>query len=465
MAAISQSMTNTTTDNIPFATDDLEDPSYEWQQRDVAEIMADWDSLLNKLEATPAKVAEGPFRWPHHGFFSRERAHVELSLEVTWQEIDRVLIEQPEMLTLRLVESINRHAWEAGKVLSQASMDLLRPRLDPEARGRLLAASADREFEFEAAHLDDVSLTPETLLEIAMQACRLRDAALLARVLQKGAGLMDMTVRRMEPLSHGQWSDEGRWSEEVAKLSHRVADMLLETALVRAFPEGVEMTLALGADPNLKFWRLERSYNAWHTSLSFPLTQWDWLIRDEAQAVRAIEHVTSLLMNHPAFAKGSRHYPVLMEALERGQHDVCDRLLAAGVTFESDDKPAWTQKVTEGGDVNWSQCYWLWPKDTCSRKARQLADAVSCIPASQAAWFHSPDAQGGNWYTPLSLILKDEHLPLLIRYAEAGLPLSPTYQDCFMIIKNKAVECLRWLLVQWQIPPAEHPKLLDLISR
>ena len=458
-------MTNTTTDNTPFATDDLETSADEWQPRDVAEIIADWDSLLNKLEATPAKVAEGPFRWPHHGFFSRERAYVELPLEATWQEIDRVLTSQPQMLSLHLVESVNRHAWEAGKVLSQSSMDLLRPRLDPEARGRLLAASTDRKFEFEAAHWDDVSLTPETLLEIATQACRRRDAALLARVLNKGGSMMDMTVRRMEPLSHGQWSDEGRWSEQVAKLSHRVADMLLETALTRAFPEGVEMTLALGADPNITLWRLERSYNAWHTSLSFVLSEWPSLIRGEVQAVNDTERGIQLLIQHPAFTKGSRHFPALMEALQCERHDLCDRLLTAGVIFESDDKPNWTQKTIAGGDVDWSHSYWLWPKESQGELARQLADAVPLIPASEADWFHSAGAQGGAWMTPLSLFVNDKDLPHLIHYAAAGLPLKPTDQDCLRIIQNKATDCLRWLLGQWQIPPAEHPKLLDLISR
>lgn len=458
-------MTNTTSDDIPFGADDFDTPIFQRPPRGVAEIIADWDSLLDRLENAQPKIAEGHFRWTHHGFFSRERAHVELPLELTWQEIDRVLTAKPEMLSPRLVESACRHAWEAGKVLSLASMDRLRPRLDPEAKGRMLAASTDHEFGFEAAHLEAVSLTPETLLEIATHACRRRDAALLTRVLQKADGLMEMTVRRMEPLSNGQWSDESRWSEQVAKLSHRVADMLLETALVRAFPEGVEMALALGADPNLKFWCLERSYNEWHTSLSYPQTQWDWLIRNQEQAARAIEHVTNLLIQHPAFAKGSTHFPILMEVLGRGQYELCDRLLAAGVTFQSDDKPGWTQKTIEGGDVDWRQCYWLWPKDSQGKKARQLADAVPLIPASQAAWFHSADAQGGNWYTPLSLLLKDEHLPYLSHYADAGLPLSPTYQDCLRIIQNKAVECLRWLLAQWQIPPAEHSKLLKLISR
>ncbi len=458
-------MTNTNTKNTPFSPNELDDVDRLPKARSVAEIIADWDSLLNQLNATPAKVAEGRFRWPHHGFFSRESAYVELPLKATWQEIDSVLIEKPEMLSPRLVESVNRHAWEAGKVISLTSMDMLRPQLDPEASGRLLAASSDREFQFEAAHLDDVSLTPETLLEIAMQACRLRDAALLARVLQKGAGLMDMTLRRMEPLSNGAWSDESRWAEQVAKLSHRVADMLLETALTRAFPEGVEMALALGADPNITLWRLERSYNAWHTSLSFVLSEWPSLIRDEVQAVSDTEYVVQLLIQHPAFAKGGRHFPALMEALQRGQHDVCDRLLSAGVTFESDDKPEWTQKTIAGGDVDWSRCYWLWAKEDQGALARQLADAVPLIPASEADWFHSAGAQGGAWMTPLSLLLNDKDLPHLIHYTAAGLPLNPTYQDCLRIVQKKAIDCLRWLLGQWQIPTAEHGKLLDLVSR
>jgi hypothetical protein len=457
-------MTNNTTDDIPFGADDLDPPVFPRPPRGVSEITADWDSVLSKLAKAPPKVAEGPFRWPHHGCFTRNRVHVELPLEETWQEIDRILTAQPEMVCPRLIKSCYRHAWEAGKVLSTAGMDILRPQLDPEAQGRLLASASDSELEWVAAHLDGVSLTPETLLEIATQACSRHDAALLARVLQKGVGLMNMTLRRMEPLSDGQWSDESHWADQVSRLSHRVADMLLETALVRAFSEGVELALEHGADPNIKLWRLERSFNAWHTSVHFPLAEWGGLIRDEKVAARAIKHVTDLLIQHPAFAKGGRHFPALMESLQRGRHKLCERLLAAGVTFQSDDKPEWAQKTMESGDVDWSRCYWLWPKDSQGETARQLADAVPLIPASEALWFHSPGAQGGTWMTPLSLLLKDKDLPHLIRYAAAGLPLRPTYQDCLRIIQNKPTECLSWLLGQWEVTADEHPKLLKLIA-
>ena len=453
------------TSNLSSSSHELDAADPALPACDVSDIIGDWEAILTKLENGHVKLSEGAFRWPHHGFFTRYSAQVDLPLEGVWQEIDRVLAAQPEMVSPRLIESCCHHAWEAGKVLSLGSMDMLRPLLDPDSQGRMLAGASERELEWVAAHLDAASLTPETLLEIATNAARRRDAALLARVLQKGAGLMGMSFRRMEPLSDGCWSDDSRWSEQVAQLSHRVADVLLETFLVRACPEGVELALQHGADPNIRLWQLERSFNAWYTSVSFPLDRWPQILSDEKDAATASEHVTSLLIQHPAFAKGGRHFPALMEALLRGRHDLCDRLLAAGVIFQSEETPSWIRKTVEGGNVDWSRCYWLWSEDAQARKARKLADKVPLIPASEASWFHSPGAQGGTWMTPLSLLLNDKSLPLLTRYAAAGLSLKPTYQDCLRIIQNKAAGCLRWLMDEWQITPDERPRLLNLITQ
>ncbi len=448
---------------IPFGPDDAEEEDTYPQERGVPETIADLDNIIQLLEAAAPKVAEGRFRWPHHGFFSRNGAYVELPHELIWREIDRMLIAQPDLLSLRLAACCARHAWEAGVVLSPSSMEILWPLLDPPARSRLLAgASNDSEGVWPHHLLPEAALTPETLLEIAYHACRTHDAAMLKAVLHQGAGLMGETFRRMEPLSDGQWSDESRWAPQVARLSHRVADMVLETALVRAFPEGLELALEHGADPNLLIWRLERSFNHWQTTLSLPLCEWDFLIRDKEQVAPAIERALTCLTTHPRFSKGGRHFPALMRALQHEKHDTCARLLAAGVTFQVEEVPVWSLQVGESGDVDWKKCYWLGFSESWD-VATQLAAAVPLISAAQASWYHDAGAQGGVWLTPLSLLLKDKHLPHLIRYAAAGLPIRPTFQDCLWLVKNRSRATLAWLLAAWEVPTGKRTELLNLL--
>lgn len=450
-------------EDIPFGPDDSEEVIYP-QERSVPETIADLDNVILLLEAAEPKVAEGRFRWPHHGCFSRNRVHVELPHELIWREIDRMLIARPDLLSPRLVACCARHAWEVGVVISPASIDLIWPQLDPLARGRVLAgASNDCDGQWPRHLLPDAGHTPETLLEIACCALRVGDVVLMEAVMKQGAALLTHTVRRMEPMSDGQWSDESRWAPDVARLSHRVVDMILESVVTRPFPAGMRLALEHGADPNLRIWQLERSFNHWQTTVSLPLREWVSSIHDDKQAEKSCESALSCLSEHPQFAKGPRHFPALMIALQRDMHGLCERLLEAGVAFEAEEVPGWATEVTEGGDVDWSRCYWLWTKEHWDTATR-LSAAVPLIPAAQAEWYHDAGAQGGVWLTPLSLLLKDKDLKHLIRYAAAGLPIRPTFQDCVLLVKNRSKDTLAWLLNAWQIAAPKHSEVLQLLS-
>ncbi len=284
------------------------DYAWDWA---VEQVLAGWFERLTRLESAPVETARGWFRWLHHGWLARNEWRVVAAHAEDWQDVALVICRRPDLLDERLLSLIERHAWAVGRHSLRGLAQAAWPQLSAEARGRLLAGASENTFSIDSddflssvcmekthgqndewllSYLPEARLNAQTMLEIACRAIWYRDEPLLKSVLTQGAALSTQTVRRMEPDGRDAWSDEieSRWVEKVNLLSHRVCDMVLEAATMRTYATGVKLALEHRADPTIRLWRLERSFNEMHTVPSLTLRLKDERNEDESSRILAL---------------------------------------------------------------------------------------------------------------------------------------------------------------------------------
>lgn len=429
------------------------------------ELGKDWPSLMARIAEVPPEIPRGWFRWLHNSFLSRYGAAVYLKLSMEWESVAHVVEHDASRLDDELLKQIEVHSWEIGRCGLHRLSDACWQRLSPDARGRILAgisdvinildlgpldfnavAKTDPDVRQRAANADnwimerlsDVSLTAESVLELACNAIRRQSEKLLSEVIRLGAGHWNDTILRMEPFEEG-WSHEGRHADGVKRLSHRLIDMVLEASVLRGYLPGARMALAAGANVNLRIWALERNSAENHTALSFAIA----------------EHGTeliNLLLEAGASPLSEGTNKCLYLAVTKGNDALVDQLLAAGATFDQGDKPDWLTKSIPGDDIERKRCMSFNCHSENIEQAQRLGCDLPLVHASEAAWFFRGDGQGGRYRTILSHFLYQDDVARLQCYVAKGLPLHMTLPDLSTALGWGAYDCLTWMMQRWGTP-------------
>jgi len=447
---------------------------------------------LTTLLDTPPLEPRGWFRWLHYHFLGRyawggdhelaeaEETHDWLTLAGVGEGLDA----EEEDLLLRVMQ---RHAWMAGRMVASAAdswrhlirdakkkpeeetdeeraeldqwrrpwmwqcteMVDLTPlgkfcwaRLGPTEKGIFLAGfsgeAANESWPGIKGSLEACAFHPDSLCELACNAIRMKHQGTLHRLLKHA----DPAVLRAEiHRADAECYPKTHYPEMLASLSHRVIDMILEAALVKKDAVAARVALQQGADPNLRVWRLERSYNEKHCALSYALDE-------------EMPETARLLLSLGANPKGTDfvipNLP-LFQALAAGDHEMADELLRAGASFARLPTEK-TPPAVRGGEesmmlhVSGEPHYFHIP----TRENRALIqELVSMLPLTSIAEkqsFYHGNGQGGYWVTFLDVLVGN--VSLLRRYEAMGLDTRLTEEELDNAVYGQSYDGLHHLLVK-----------------
>jgi hypothetical protein len=251
---------------------------------------------------------------------------------------------------------------------------------------------------------DSIELTAEAACQIGciLLAMGMRDPFI---------HLLQAKVHWEEAIDRASVQDTRRW-KTLHQLSKRAIDVLLEAALILKCPDAVELILEHGANPNILIWQLERSSNALYSALSYAIKN------NLSSAVNA-------LLKYGANPRGSDLVPArspLVQAFELCDQELIKRLLAAGASL--DDGPRTFEAPGTYGygiPIEWVE--------------QELSDLLSLLPIEAKPLFHSPNAQGGHYYTLLECLWGNaEQLAIA---EEIGLDLHLTTYEVALLIQRK----------------------------
>jgi len=315
--------------------------------------------------------------------------------------------------------------------------------MSPLARGNYLAGFTERTYfgclEIESRlqfikeqlrELDSIELTGETACEIG---CCLLGMDLSDEFM----GLLGASIDWEQEVDRASARDAKRW-KTINKLSKRIIDVFLEAALVLKRPSAVQVLLERGADPNIHIWQLERSSNGLYPALSYTIKN------------GILEAVDSLL-EHGADPRGSalvENRSPLALAFWESDFVRIKQLLAAGASLE--DGPRYEEAPTfyaMNAPVEWVR--------------EQLSELLGLLPIDGKAIFHTPNAQGGFYFTLLQCLWDDAEK---IRFAEEiGMDLRLTEYEMARLIQWKEREALSLLL--GRLGESVKNKALDRIQK
>ncbi|MGV3663051.1 MAG: hypothetical protein ACO1TE_22895 [Prosthecobacter sp.] len=440
------------------------------------QIFPQWPALLDRIATTAPEIPRGRFRWLHHGRAMRHGGHeVRLSLSREWEDVAMGVSLEPQRLDDALMMLFERHAWQVGRLGLSALATAAWPRLSRGARGSFLAgfsnsrghaipgalrATAKKavnmaEMEWPAwimARLPEAELDAASVLEIACEAMSRWSAkeALLQAVFEHGRGRLQEAVERMEPGAEVLWSSQSAHAAHVGRASSRVIDQVLEEAIIQECDVGVKLALDHGADPNAHLWWQAEHFNEHHTSLSFAM---------RLKKTKLVD----LVVHSPAICSGPTQAVALWEAVRQRHDDWVDALVAKGVRFENNERPAWVEALTaEERAASFGPGLLFSAAEL--EIARQLAAALPCLPVDAVSWFYHGDGEGGTWHTLLDSLLQRDSLEWLQHLASLGMPLKLTHFDYAVMAHAGAMRCLAWLMDQWQMSREENKDLLALLE-
>lgn len=440
-----------------------------------------YEEALRRVMCGEPERPKGWFRWLNQTKRAWYPPTVEFKLALEWRLIDRHTQDNPALLDAALLGEVRRHAWLIGKLGLRHIVHAVWPSLTPEERGTALAGlsedydSIPRKSKEDRAgdsawivnSLPDSSLSPAEVLEIACNAVYQEDEAMLSSVLMHGQSHRDQIVKRDDRLVRNHDSDieKGQprlaWAEDLAMVSDRVIDMVLEAAFFRCWEPGVLLALDYGADPNLHLWSLEDCQNEHFTSVS-------WLIAGERIHKGRAAEILARVIAHPKFKGGPTHSKALFYALINPWDDSWAwRLIGKGVTFESSTKPRWLERVPADQEYDWRKCSW---RGVCERRASmdQTFELVGILPmlsCHEASWFDVCPCwlSTPRWETPITGLLSDVQLPRLKKFSAAGLPLRLTFVDYLHLVHARAEKTLEWLMEQWQTPQDQRTSAMEIL--
>jgi len=401
------------------------------------------DILKGLQEAQPTEP-RGWFRWLYNHFlgrypFSDDRFEATLA-EQGWQEISEAFPDFAPEEAAAFAPVVAKHAWTVGYLGLTELADACWERLKAEQRGAILAGLTEMYaraelVEWIRARLPFCAFSPESACQIACNAIWHKWPDILTVVLASGVDLASAIHRGDE----GDYP-ETRWPDIVAKLSHRIIDMVLEAALVRNDSNAVRMALDNGANPNLAVWRLERSYNEKHCALSFAISE------DR-------KHVADLLLQAGATAAGidftPPEYPLYL-AISKGWDDLAERLLQSGASLRAPGAPAHGSSApkTEGSESEVllpfrGKFFGHFDKElNWARTA--IGSVIPLAPITEKQAFYQGNGQGGQWTTILNAVIGN--VGRLQRYEALGLDTRLTDEELCSAVDRDAFDGLLYLL-------------------
>jgi hypothetical protein len=391
--------------------------------------------LLAHLEKEPAMEPRGTFRWLHYHYLFRYplvSKYVEIKLREQGLSdfafgCDESIQTEPSQ-TLRIVE---RHAWSLGTLRQSAVAEKVWSQLSLQGRGMFLAGYSEQPHTEETrawwrGHMEDAQLLPESACQLACNAIIYREPWILQKV-------MAYPVDWNAQIHRGEWDRRypgSSWKRELKNLSHRLVDMILEAALQAGDLPAARLALEKGANPDLPFWRLERSYNERISALSYCLE------KERAD-------LTQLLLEHGASPRGTTYEGLdkpLFAALR--QEPLALELISRGAVFRS--KPTkLTIKQYQRLAVHWQSSE---EKRKWAREA--LGPLIPLIEFEDKAIFHRGNGQGGHWQTYLGCLLTNDQVELVRLYESHGMDIRLSVEELLHAIEWKARKSLSYLFLK-----------------
>lgn len=328
----------------------------------------------------------------------------------------------------RVSSLLQTQGWEVGFHRPDMAPIVVKhwPEISPRMRGDYLSGSSESVRLKDHSSGDMLQFILEKLegggeVEFsAVSACQLGCNLLAFGQETAFARLLEYDVDWQQAIERIQPADAKRWKTPHL-LSKRVIDVFLEATLILKRPDSTQLVLERGANPNILVWQLERSSNARYTALSYA-------IHHEQ------ERASAALLRFNADAKGSNQVAMrcpLSEAFLRGDRRLIEKLLDAGASLN--DGATFSKVPFPYGlscPVEWVQ--------------ENLADLIDFIPLEAKPLFHSPDAQGGWYYSLLEIAAGD--LQLLRFVADQGLNLQLTAYEAASLINLNRHEALSFIL-------------------
>lgn len=365
----------------------------------------------------------GLFRYLYNHYEVRYPRVDRLDYFISGEHQETVRGANPENLAAYLVE----HSWLIGIARADLFESVLKlwSDMSPLSRGEYLAAYTERNYclgpggEDERLFIrkqlrdpDSIQFSPETACEIG--------CCLLAFDMEDAfEGLLKMDLPWKQEIFRSSTSDAKRW-KTLQKISNRVIDIFLEAALVHRRSDHLELILDHGANPNILFWRLERSSNALYPALGYAISEED---------LKSAE----VLLDNGADARGSEKAPTrspISQAFQLRNLPLITRLISAGASFQ--DGPRYDEA----------------PMFYCMRSpvewvSENLSELLGLLPLEAKPIFHTPNAQGGFYYTLLQCVWDDKDM--LTDLEGLGLALRMTIYEAAQLIERGKFETFCYL--------------------
>jgi hypothetical protein len=339
-------------------------------------------------------------------------------------------------------------AWEAGSQESFQLSRLLWPQLSPQAQGDCLAGMARHLSNLEPAeermladfflnHLPSTALSSQALAEIAANAMRSRQSAILDAALAHRDFDPEAVVERLDPA-------EDRFENEISQHATRTVDLLLECSVRCLQAEATERLLAQGASPDLPCWNLERSFSEWFSLLSYSLHSLGNTEKDDEPM-----RIFDLLLQHGADPRGlaceGLNHPLKL-ALDKCRWNIADRLLDMGASFTGGRELLPKDFEKPGRLIPAGHPHYAVLDDDLQWVETKIAPLVSLLKPWQAPLFYRGDAQGGKSSTFLSSLLSEQDMQQLKHFESRGLPTGLTPALFIQLVNGGHCAALIYLL-------------------
>lgn len=426
---------------------------------------------LLALAALPEARPPGLIEAMHYGFALRYGIYRESPYgSWEWRTLNELGADLEERQLGEVLPVLAARAWEAGSHLSVRLAERLWPQLDDVVQGCFLAGAArhlsgprhpsaseaseeNQLADFMHRHLPQARLDAQAAAEIAANAIRADQPALLSTVLAHPDFDRDASVDRLSAASND------RFKRQLSQHSIRTLDVLLEIAVRCLRTDAVERLLALGACPDLPCWNLERSYSEWFSLLSYAFQ-----CLDQDKEAEAAQRIFDLLLKNGADPRGlpceGLNHPLKL-ALARQRWDVADRLLDLGASFSGGrdlepkdfDKPG---RLIPAGHPHYGV-----RDDDLRWVEEKIAPLLPLLQPWQAPLFYRGDAQGGASSTFLSSLLGETELDQLKHFEARGLSTRLTAALFIQIVHGGHYAALLHLLRQ----APERPRIVFRVRR
>lgn len=289
--------------------------------------------------------------------------------------------------------------------------------MSPLARGNYLAGFTELAFagggqdvariSFITGELDNSESLEFTADTVCQMGCALLGSGLVEifkEFLRSGIDL-EQEIERNSPTNFRRW-------QAIDRLSKRLIDVFLEASLILKLPDATKLILGHGANPNTPVWKLERSSNALYPALSYAIK---YNLPSAAEA----------LLEYGADPRGLEYTSMrspLAVAFQREDLQLVKQLLAAGASLEDGSRYSEAPMFYGiGSPVEWVE--------------EHLAELLGLLPIQSKPLFHSPNAQGGHYYTLMECVWDD---PEKLAFAEEiGMDLRLTIHEAARLIRSK----------------------------